>query len=255
MTAVLSVARTAFRESFRNRTMLAILVLALGFIASALILAAMSLDQRERVLLDWGLFCVSFFGIVLAIVIGVSQVEREVRRKNLYVVLSRPIHRAEYAVGKYLGLAATLTTEFLVLALALLILLLTEGMAVGLPLFQALFAALLEILLVAALAVFFASFSSPYLSGFFTLGLFVVGRSLPMLDKLAQKVPPGPLHGFLKGLVWGLPNLADYTLATRVVHGLPIAWAEIGWLSLYGLGYTALLLVLSAWIWSRRDLV
>ena len=67
MRAILSVAATTFRESIRNRTVLAILLLAIAFITSALLLAALSLDQRVRVIKDWGLFCVSAFGVILAI--------------------------------------------------------------------------------------------------------------------------------------------------------------------------------------------
>ena len=120
MRAVWSVAATAFRESIRNRTMLAILLLAVGFIVSALLLAELSLDQRGRVVLDWGLFCVSAFGVLLAILVGVSQVHKEVKRKNLYVVLTRPIHRWQYVFGKYLGLGLTLAVEFSALSVALL---------------------------------------------------------------------------------------------------------------------------------------
>ncbi len=254
MRAVLSVAATAFRESIRNRTLLGILLLAVGFIASALLLAELALDQRTRVIKDWGLFCVSAFGVLLAILVGVNQVHKEVRSKNLYVVLTRPIHRWQYVLGKYLGLALTLLVEVSALSAALVLLLWSEGIAPDWLLAKALYLAMVEILLVAALAVFFASFSSPYLSGLFTLALFVIGRSIPVLDKLAGEVANPVGHALLKGLVYGLPDLADYNLSTRVVHEIPIGWHEVGWLTVYGLGYLATLLVISAWIFSRRDL-
>lgn len=255
MGAILSVASTAFRESIRNRTLLGILILALGFIASAEILAAMSLDQRVRVLTDWGLFCVSAFGVLLAILMGVSQVHKEVRRKNLYVVLTRPIHRWQYVLGKYLGLGLTLVVEFGALTLALLVLLAIEGIAPSLLLAQALVLILLEILLVAALAVFFASISSPYLSGLFTFGLFAVGRSLPVLEKLADKTHSAIVYAGLKGLTWVLPDLDAFNQSSKVVHDLPIGWVHVGWTSLYGFAYGAALIVLAAWIFSRKDLV
>jgi ABC-type transport system involved in multi-copper enzyme maturation permease subunit len=254
MHAVLSIATTAFRESIRNRTLLGILLLAVGFTLSALLLVELALDQRTRVILDWGLFCVSAFGVVLAILMGVNQVHKEIRRKNLYVVLSRPLHRWQYVLGKYLGLALTLLVEVGALSVALIALLAIEGIAPGQPLAQALLVALVEILLVAGIAVFFASFSTPALSGLFTLGIFVVGRSLPVLDRLADKTHNVLASGVLKTLVWGLPDLADFNLSNRVVHDLPIAWAQVGWTSAYGLGYLALLLVLAAWIFTRRDL-
>lgn len=255
MRPIWSIATTAFRESIRNRTLLAILLLAAGFIVSALLLAELALDQRVRVILDWGLFCVSAFGVLLAILVGVSQVHKEVRRKNLYVVISRPIHRWQYVLGKYLGLALTLLVEVAALTGALLLLLTIEGIAPSVLLWQALVLILFEILLVAALAVFFASISSPALSGLFTFGLFVVGRSLPVLDKLSQQTDNGLTHALLKGLVWILPDLSAFNQSTRVVHELPIGWGQVGFGGLYALAYGAILIGLAAWIFSRKDLV
>lgn len=255
MRAILSVATTTFRESIRNRTVLGILVLALGFIVSALLLAELSLDQRVRVITDWGLFCVSIFGVILAILIGVSLVQKEVRRKTLYVILTRPIHRWQYVIGKYLGLALTLLVEVGTMSLALVLLLWISGTPPTLLLIKALLVILAEILVVGALAVFFASFASPYLSGVFTLGLFVVGRSLETLGTLADKVEVAVVHGFLKGLFFILPDFADFNLSNRVVHHVPIGLNEVGWLWLYGIGYLGVLLFFSAWIFNRRDLV
>ncbi len=254
MRAILSVAATAFRESIRNKTMLAIVLLAVGFIISALLLAELALDQRTRVILDWGLFCVSAFGVLLSILIGVSQVQKELRRKNLYVILTKPIYRWQYIFGKYLGLGATLLVELGVLSAALIALLAFEGIAPSQLLFQSLVLALLEILLVAAMAVFFSSFSSPYLSGVFTFSIFVVGRSLPVLEKLMDKTQNAAAYALLKVLVWGLPDLSEFNKATRVVHKLPIGWDHVGISAAYAFGYSAVLLLLSALIFSRRDI-
>jgi ABC-type transport system involved in multi-copper enzyme maturation permease subunit len=258
MRAILSIASTSFRESIRNRTVLGIFFLAIGFIASALLLAELALDQRVRVIKDWGLFCVSAFGVVLAIIMGVNQVQKEIRRKTLYVVLTRPIARWQYVVGKYLGLALTLLCEVGTLSLALLVLLLCEPTgsgAIDWTMVQVLLVSLVEILLVAAIAVFFGSFSSPYLSGFFTLGLFAVGRSLPELILLSKKIDVPALKAILKGLFFILPDLAEFNLDTRAIAGLEIGWPQVGWLCAYGFGYLALMLLLSSWIFSRRNLI
>jgi ABC-type transport system involved in multi-copper enzyme maturation permease subunit len=255
MAAIWSVAATAFRESIRNRTLLATGLVALGVILSALLLAELSLDQRVRVIKDWGLMCVSFFGVLLAILMGVSLVHKEVSRKSLYAVLSRPIHRWQYIAGKFFGMAMTLLVQVGLFALALVLLLAFEKIPPEGVLFQALLLSLLEILLVAALAVFFASFSSPYLSGFFTLGVFVVGRSLPVLLTLVGKITIPAIHWPLKGLVLCLPNLSDFAIGSRVIYSQPLPTLEVLSLSAYACGFITLLLVFSAWIFSRRDLV
>jgi ABC-type transport system involved in multi-copper enzyme maturation permease subunit len=233
---------------------LGILILALGFIASALLLASLAIDQQVRVILDWGLFCISAFGVLLAILMGVSQVHKEIRRKNLYVVLTRPIHRWQYVFGKYLGMAFTLLIEVSALALALVALLAMEGLTPSPLLVKALLLILVEILVVGALAVFFASFSSPYLSGLFTLGIFIAGRSLDALEKLAGKIIHPVLSALFKALVFILPDFGHFNLSNRVVHQIALGWQEVAWLVAYGLGYLATVLFLSAWIFSKRDL-
>ncbi|HUU00809.1 MAG TPA: ABC transporter permease [Myxococcota bacterium] len=254
MRAILSVASVTFRESIRNRTVLAVLLAAIGFICSALLLAAMALDQRERVIKDWGLFCVSFFGVLLAILIGVNLVSKELKRKTLYVVLSRPVHRFQYVIGKYLGMGLTLLAEVGALSAALFVLLAIEGVAPEGLIVKSLCVSLIEVLFVAALAIFFASFSSPYLSGFFTLALFVVGRSLPALNTLADKVDAPLPHLLLKLVYFVLPDFSLFNMSTRAVHGLNIPAGEVLLVACYGVGYLVLLLFLACLIFSRRDI-
>ena len=254
MRAIWSIAATTFRESIRNRTMLGIVLLALAFLGSALLLAALSLDQRIRVITDWGLFCVSAFGVLLAILMGVSQIHQENKRKSIYVVLTRPNPRWKYVLGRQLGLTITLLTGVTCIAGALILLLLSEGVPPSALLFKALWLALVEVLVVAGLALFFASFSSPVLSGMFTFGVFVVGRSMPWLETLSGKTEALLPKGLLVALTYGLPDLASLNVGARVVHGIELPWEQVLTLSLYGFSYLGALIFFSAWIFSRRDL-
>ena len=255
MGAILSIARTTFRESIRNRTVLAIFLLAIVFIGSALLLANLSLDQRVRVIKDWGLFCVSAFGVALAILIGVTMVQKEIEKKTLYIILTRPFSRWQYVVGKYLGLSFSLLLTVGLLSLSLIALLAFDGTPPDHLLLKALAASLLEVMLVAALAVFFAAFSTPALSGFFTFGMFVVGRSLETLSYLRDKITQDLPRRLIQGLILALPDFADLNLATRAVHEIDITSQEMGFMVAYSIGYLGLLLFLSSWMFSRRDLV
>jgi len=137
---------------------------------------------------------------------------------------------------------------------ALAILLAVEGGPVDASLLAALGLALLEILLVAAMATFFAALASPYLSGLFTLGLFVIGRSLPSLLGLADSIESAGLRALARGLTQLLPDLSGFNLSSQVVFGVPPSPAQVGWTALYGLSYMAVLLLLAAAVFSRRDM-
>jgi len=254
MGKLLSTTSVTFRESIRNRTVLAILLLALGFAASALVLAAMAQDQRVRVITDWGLFCLSAFGVGLAIILGVNLLQKEIGRKTLYVVLSRPLARWQYVLGKFLGELGVLAVEVVLLALALVVMLACEGQPVSGLLLKAMLLYAAEIALVAAWALFFSSFSSPYLSGFFTLGLFVAGRSLEVLQHLIDKVAVPWIHALLQGLFYLLPDLAAFNLAPRVVNDIAVPAGEVAAALAYATGYGSLLVFLSCLLFSRREL-
>ncbi len=223
-------------------------------ITTPLVLAAMALDHRARVITDWGLFCLSAFGVGLAIILGVNLLQNEIGRKTLYVVLSRPLARWRYVAGKFLGELGVLAIEVALIALTLVLMLAFEDQPLGGLLFKAMALYAAEIVMVAAWALFFSSFSSPYLSGFFTLGLFVVGRSLEVLRHLVDKVEITWVHAVLKGFYYLLPDLAVFNRAPRVVNNLPIPWSEMGAALAYAAGYVNILVFLSCWVFSRREL-
>ena len=48
------------------------------------------------------------FGVFIAIFVGVGLVYKEIERRTIYAVFSKPVGRGEFLVGKYLGLCLTL---------------------------------------------------------------------------------------------------------------------------------------------------
>ncbi|MFH0902284.1 MAG: ABC transporter permease subunit, partial [Pseudomonadota bacterium] len=171
---ILTIALNTFREAVRSRMIYGIVLVVVGANLFALALGEMSLNEEARIARDVGLGGVSLCGSLTAIILGVSLLYGEAQRKTLYTILSKPIERYEFVVGKYLGMTATLTllTACFALALAGLLLLVrftdvSEAARVGFDgaIVKALVLAHCEILLVAAVAVFFSSFSTPYLSG------------------------------------------------------------------------------------------
>jgi Cu-processing system permease protein len=124
LTRIGAVAYNTYREAVRARVLHGLMALALGTGAYALVVAAFSNRARLRVVSDLGAASISIYGVIVAVVLGATSLYRELELKTIFPILARPIHRAEYLVGKYLGMMLTLlvfvlaNTGALLLALA-----------------------------------------------------------------------------------------------------------------------------------------
>jgi ABC-type transport system involved in multi-copper enzyme maturation permease subunit len=258
-----AVARNTFREAVRNKVLYSLLVFAAAIIVSALALGQLSVHEDRRMIRDVGLFGVDVFGVLIAIFIGVNLLYKELALKTVYTILPKPIARWEFILGKWAGVMATLAVEVGVMGGVLAATLMVEGgrEALDLALPKALWLLFMNVTIMTSVAVWFSSFSSPFLSGLFSLGIFVVGRSVPDLRQLAGRLG-GPVGRILELCAAFLPNLQlFYPSGTSVdgrpvsVHATFVAGAYLASATAYALGYSALVLGLAMLIFQRRDFV
>lgn len=256
---VFAIALNTFREAIRQKVLYGILVVVIGANLFALVLGEMSLHHEARIAVDVGLAGVSLFGSITAIVLGVSLLYNEVQKKTIHVILAKPIERHEFVLGKYLGMAITLT---LLVALFVVFLAALLGLANAVnpyekvgwttSLTKAVVLGWMEVLIVAALAVFFSSFSTPYLAGVFTFALFFLGRTS---DEIRLSVAHFK-QASVKAIAWvGLNAIPDLRLYGITVHGDFVSWGYVGNAALYALVWCAGLLLAAMLVFRRRDFV
>lgn len=258
-----AVAKNTFREAVRNQVLYSLLVFAAAIIVSALALGQLSVHEDRRMIRDVGLFGVDVFSVLIAIFVGVNLLYKELALKTVYTILPKPIARWEFLLGKWAGVMATLGVEVAVMGVVLAATLMVEGGtdALDSALPKALWLLFMNVTIVTTVAVWFSSFSSPFLSGLFSLGIFVVGRSVPDLRLLAVRLG-GPAGWVLDLCAAVLPNLhLFYPSGTVVggqevsVHGSFVAAPYLASATAYALGYSALVLGLAMLIFRRRDFV
>jgi len=250
---ILAIALNTFREAVRNKILYALLGVAMVLIASGMAMGRLALDQEARILQDFGMFFLGLFGPVIAVFVGVNLLYDEIRRRTILVLLSKPVRRAELVLGKYFGILITLLVALVVMSAAWLLLLVLAAVPVGVVHAQALLYAFVEVMVVAAVAVFFSAFSTPYLSGVFTFGIFVLGRLQGQLTTFLPKVEPVALRWVAWVASWFLPELHRFDLTAEVAHARPVGAGTLLLTSTYGLTYAAIVLVLAVLIFNRRD--
>lgn len=256
MNKVFAIARNTFREAIRNKILYAILFFAVLVLFASLILGELSLNQGIKVTQDTGLTAISAFGILIAIFIGVSLVHRELDKRTIYTLISKPIHRHHFFLGKYFGMLMTAFVQVFVLTLVFTLLLFYQYNwgYIEFNVYSAIFLYWIEIMLITSVALFFSSFTTPFFSGVFTFSIFIIGRIMPEVEMIMDKLENPALWVLLK-VSTALPNLQTFNITDKVVHGEIIESTYILSSTMYGLFYTLLFLLLGSLLFSRRDFV
>jgi Cu-processing system permease protein len=256
-----AVAGNTLREAMRARLFYGILAAAFALILGSLLLSDLALvDQKARLVQDFGLFFIPILCVATAVLMGSVLLFKEIDRKTLYAILPKPIRRSEFLLGKFAGLCALLLLELTVLGLAWLgVLTLREGQITP-ALFAALGLHFVELVVVTAVALFFSALSSPILAGVFTIGVFVTGRVSYIISELLAwnkgvfvEVPA--MRAIGKTLVKIVPDLSTFSTADELLLGQQISTEYILAAVQYGGAWTALFLVLAIVVFERRDLV
>ncbi|THJ21420.1 MAG: hypothetical protein CAF45_011325 [Nitrospira sp. CG24E] len=249
---VLSIALNTFRENLRDKLLYNLLIFALLMIGSSLLLMRLTLGEFHRLILDIGLGSINFFGVLIAIFVGIGLVSKEIEKKTIYTIISKPVARYQFLLGKYLGLSLTLLINTTIMAVGLLAVLYFQDVPIQIVLFEALGTIFLELMVVTAVALLFSTFTSATLSAIFTLAIFVIGHLTADLKMFGQKME-GVGRGILDGIYYFLPNLERFNLKGHVTHRLDVAGNDLVLIVAYGAVYITLLLLLASLIFQRRD--
>jgi len=260
------IALNVFRESVRDKVLYNLVLFAVLLMAASYLLGQLTAGQDVRIIKDLGLAATAIFGLFIAVFIGIGLVSKEVERRSVYGVLSKPIRRHEFIIGKYLGLVLTLAVNIAVMAAALYFVLAymnwmeTENVrrswdapALDPALLKAIFLIWVELCLITAVALCFSTFSTPIVSAVLTFGLYIVGHFNADLKNFENVVESPAAVYFARGLYYVLPNLAPFDVKAEVVHAQPIGAAYLALTTAYGLVYIVMLLLVSMFVFSRRD--
>lgn len=249
---VLSIALNTFRENLRDKLLYNLLVFALLMIGSSLVLMRLTLGEFHRLLLDVGLGSVNIFSVLIAIFVGIGLVNKEIEKKTIYTIVSKPVARYEFLLGKFAGLTITLFVNIAIMTASLLAVLAVQDVPVETVLFKAIGLILLECMVVTAVALLCSTFTSATLSAIFTLATYVIGHLTADLKAFGERMDEG-MRTFMNGLYYVLPNLERFNLKGHVVHHLDVSGADLLLIVIYGLTYVAFLLMSASLIFQRRD--
>ncbi len=253
MGAIGVIAVNAFRESLRDKILYNLVLFAGLLIGLSVLLADLSITEHHKVIADMGLAAINLIGVIIAIFVGISLVNKEIERRTIYTIMARPISRSFFIMGKYLGLALTLFVNLVIMMAVFLLTLWLYHVPVERSLFQAVELIFVEILVVTAIALFFSTFSSTTLSAIFTLGLYVIGHLTADLRSVVANSESEAVKTVVEILYYLCPNLEMLNIKGQAAVGIAVAPEYLMVASLYGVLYAGLLLTGACLVFQQRD--
>jgi len=268
MSKIYLIAWITFKDSIRHRALYGILLLGLVLFTANIIITGMFSWELGKVAVDVGLSVVSFSGLVIIFFLSINMVSNDIERKTIYLILSRPIGKFHYIVGKYvgLGLVILLSSGILGLCAALSVKLSTHGAEAYIPahfswtvFFLGLVFLTLSLLVVLAIALLWVSITThPFTAVLLSILSYFIGQNVENVKNIitaSNMFAENPMLIKLTDFAsWIFPNLAAFDLKTTAAYGLHVSAGYLTWVAIYGLSYIGICLVMTILIFQRREL-
>ena len=247
------IALTTFRELIREKFFLVIVFVAVFLIGLSVLLGQLSFDESQKILADIGLTAVQISSLGLALFIGSFMLSREIEKQTCLLMLSRPISRTEFLLGKFGGIVLLISILDLTLPWALLALLNRWDLAGHMA--QIILSIWLEALVVLALVFMFSVFLRPVLAVLVGVVIFLCGNWLEDMSFFAKKSQDSFFKVASEVAKWCLPNFYRFNWKNYFFLEKGIASEEVGQLLLHYVPWITLFLVLAITAFRRKDIV
>ena len=253
MIRVWAIAANTLREAVRNRILYALLFFALIPITSSSLLGHLTVGEYHKIVMDVGLAAISIFGVLIAIFVGIGLVNQEIERKTIYTIVSKPVPRGAFVLGKYLGLVMLLALLVTLMAVAQFVATVLNGVSVGAGFVTVLLMIGAELLVVTAFAVLYSTFTRPTLASFFSLSTVVIGRLSTDIRDFGAASESAFVQKISAVLFWTLPNLEAFNVRAEFVHGVALPGDFVALTLLYGVLYSAVVIAVAVVVFHFRD--
>jgi ABC-type transport system involved in multi-copper enzyme maturation permease subunit len=253
---ILAIAHNTFREAVRDRVLYNLVLFVLLLTGAAIFIGELSGGQERKIIVDLGLSAMLLFGVFIAIFVGVGLVYKEIERRTVYSIFSKPVGRGEFIVGKYLGLCLTLLVNVIVMAtgVSLALVYVSRGWDPMIPtIWPAVLLIYVELMILTGVTLLFSSFSSPALSALLTFFVFIIGHFSADLKSLASSMGSRGARWLFTGLYFLVPNLSNYSFITPAAHGRAPETTFVLAAIVYALIYITVILAAATLVFSKRN--
>ena len=252
MARLFIIVQNTIKEGLRKKFLPALLFFCFVILVFSLFLGQLSINEKKRITIDFGLAGIQITLSALAILLGSVFISGDLEKRTIWAVLSRPVRPSVFFFGRFLGITCLIFLALCALSLTLTGFFFYLNIPLGLTLFQALFGFFVESILLLAFVLFFFNFITAFLVPFYCLGIFMIGHWLDSLLYLTKK-GTGVFVGVFPYIISLFPNLEYGNWKAAVVYGDVISWGDFSMAVLYFLLWIGCILSLSLFLFERKD--
>jgi ABC-type transport system involved in multi-copper enzyme maturation permease subunit len=254
---VFALARSTFNEAIRRRILMVLLFFALAMIVASFAFSSF-MSTENKLVTDMGLSAIQLFGVVISIVIAIVMIPAEVDRRTIYTILSKPVSRRLYVLGKFLGAVYTIGFNTLIMSVVFLLAIYLKTHAVQWLMVESIWLWLLEFILLAAIAVLFSILVSPMVNGFICIGVLILGNLASYVGYLKTFQAGNGLQvaltkDVLKWIYNLVPNFQNFDIGQKISQGQSVDAHYIGVVTIWTMLYVAFLLLMSMQFFSSKE--
>ncbi|MBF0361420.1 MAG: hypothetical protein HQK49_10425 [Oligoflexia bacterium] len=254
LTKLLIICRYTFVEIYKSKVLINVFLVGLALLLICYVAYSFTYAVPERIALDVGLGMLSLSSVGLAIFFGVGLISKEIENRTIYMILSRPISRRIFFLGRILGMIGILILNISILSTLTILTYVVLGGVLNKLIFIAIIFSIIESIIILLIAVLFSLITNITLSTIYTIVIFISGHALT--DTLTNRFATSNVffNSLLKTGSYIFPNLSKLNLKDYVLYNQMLPIPTLAWMFSYGVLYSIFLIVIIVVIFDRKNL-
>jgi len=254
MKKIFTVAHYTLLEIYKSKLPVGLILICFFQLVVTLMASEFTYGSTDKISLDFSLGILSLSNQLIAIFLGSTLISKEIESRTLYMILSRPISRPFFILGKSIGLVSIIfVNTVLLFSLGFFLYKTYGGIFHPLLLWASIFS-FLESLILLGFATLFSLVTNTTLSILFTLGVLIVGHTYEATVKVAKVFSGNFLASFVDSLSFIMPNLSKLNLKDYVIYKQSMETVYLLNIGLYAILFILCLNLLISLVFSNKDL-
>ncbi len=253
MRNIFLIAGITYKEAIRNKLLNVLLLFAVIAIASTRFFTIFAPSEELKIIQDTSLGIIRFMGMLITVFITGGLLPREIDKRTVTTILSKPVSRAQFLFGKFFGALYSIFTNIIVMSVILVIIIYAKAKTFNPEIIKALVLMSMEFVVLCSITLCVSTIASEIFNIIFGILIFIIGHLTNYLQHLADR-----FEGiFMKGLLWSLytilPNFENFNIQNAIVLGAKVSMQHMGKVISYGVFYSAIMLILGYLFFAERE--
>ena len=253
MKNIFLIAGITFKEAVRNKLLNVLLLFAVIAIASTRFFTVFAPSEEMKIIQDISLGIIRFIGMLITVFVTGGLLPREIERRTVTTIVSKPVSRTQFLLGKFCGALYSIFINVIIMSLFLIGIIYLKARTFNPDIIKALALMSMEFIVLCSITLCVSTIASEIFNIIFGILIFIIGHLTNYLQHLADRFDSVAMKTLLWSLYTLLPNFENFNIQNAIVIGTKVSMQYIGKVISYGVLYTAIMLILAYLFFAERE--